>query len=296
MVGRFQTTPRVQDSTIQASSIMSEMVLVGKGIGCATVEVSEDSAQRKKTMNKIMFLAVTCLACIAPAANAGGWATDLPSTLTLANGMKRLVLINFTGSDWCPACIKMKNQVFNSPAFQSYADNNLFLVEIDFPRYKTQSPAQQQANQALAEKFGVNAYPTMLLLRGDGTKVAELRRLTSPDDFVPHLKELVETNSPLAVALRARDREASTPLPLFGGAPTAPPPKYTQLTLKSLGGPKNRRLAMINNRTFAPGEMALVKLGDGQVKVRCLEIGDESVVIMIDGKEERQELKLSGSL
>lgn len=247
-------------------------------------------------MKKLTFLFVACLICMASAANAAVWMTDLSSALTRAIGENKLVLINFTGSDWCPACIKMKNQVFASPQFNSYADNNLLLVEIDFPKRKAQSAAQKRANEALQEKFGIDAYPTMLLLNGDGAKVAMLERYTSPEDFVPHLKEMVEANSPLAVARKRKEREPSAPLPPWGGAPTAPPPTYSALTLKSIGGQKDRRLAMINNKTFAVGETAMVKMGDGQVKVRCLEIGDESVVITLDGRSERRELKLRGNL
>jgi hypothetical protein len=65
--------------------------------------------------------------------------------------------------------------------------------------------------------------------------------------------------------------------------------------LKNLSGPKNRRLALINNQTFAPGESGLVRLGDGPVKVRCLEIRETSVVIQGDGQQQSRELKLPQS-
>lgn len=231
---------------------------------------------------------------LALAANATTWSTDLPNTLTRAKGENKLVLINFTGSDWCPACIELKKQ-FASPEFNQYADN-VFLVEIDFPRQKPQSADSKRANQALAQKYAVKAFPTLLLLNSDGAAVAKVGRYNSPAAFVSHLKEQVDANSPVTLARKGKEREPAEPLPLFGGAPTAPPPKYTDLTLKSVTGPKNRRLALINNQTFAPGEAAFVRLGDGQVKVRCVEIRDKSVVVAIDGGQERRELRLPESL
>jgi protein disulfide-isomerase len=221
--------------------------------------------------------------------NAAEWSTDLPSSLTRATGENRLVLINFTGSDWCPACMRLKERLA-SPEFTQFAEKNLFLVEVDFPRNKAQSAAQQRANETLARKYGVDSYPTLLLLSGDGIVVAKVELYTSPAVFVSHLKEQVEANSPLAALSKGKKAAAAEPLPLFGGAPSGPPPKYADLTLKSVTGPKNRRLALINNQTFAPGEGALVRLGDGQVKVRCLEINDKSVVVTIEGK--RRELPL----
>ena len=244
-----------------------------------------------KMRRHLLFCAGALL--FAVGADGAAWLTDLPTTLTRAKSENKLVLINFTGSDWCPTCIKMKEQVFSSAAFDQYAANNLYLVEVDFPRRKAQSAEQKRVNQALSDKYGVDAYPTMLLLNGDGTKVGELKRLTSPETFVPHLKELVAANSPVTATRTAKPQEPAGPLPLWGGAPPAPPPKYADLTLKNLSGPRNRRLALINNQTFAAGESALVRLGDGQVKVRCLEIRDDAVRIQVDGQEQSRELRLA---
>jgi len=246
-----------------------------------------------KTIKHLLLCAGAFL--FALEASGAAWLTDLSTILTRAKGENKLVLIYFTGSDWCPTCIKMKEQVFSSAAFNQYAENNLYLVEIDFPRRKVQSPVLKRANQALSDKYGVEAFPTILLLNGDGIKLVELQRYTSPDIFVPHLKEMVEANSPTAAARRIKAKEPAEPLPLWGGAPTVPPPKYTDLALKNLSGSRNRRLALINNQTLTVGESALVRLGDGQVKVRCLEIRESSVVIQVDGQEQSRELKLPPS-
>lgn len=52
-----------------------------------------------------------------------------------------------------------------------------------------------------------------------------------------------------------------------------------------------KRTAIINNRTFEPGEEGEVKIdGGSRVLVKCLEIKDDGAVILVSGQ--RRELKL----
>ena len=83
-----------------------------------------------------------------------------------------MVLLDFTGSDWCGWCIKLKKDTFSKPEFQKLAEEKLVLVELDFPRSKTQSAELKKQNQELAEKFGIEGFPTLVLLSSQGTEVA----------------------------------------------------------------------------------------------------------------------------
>ena len=62
------------------------------------------------------------------------WLTDVPKAQAQAKSEKKLVMLDFTGSDWCGWCIKLHNEVFSKPEFSEYAKKNLVLVEVDFPR------------------------------------------------------------------------------------------------------------------------------------------------------------------
>lgn len=73
-------------------------------------------------------------------------------------------------------------------------------------------------------------------------------------------------------------------------APARPAAAPVSLVLKGFSGPVDRRLAIINNRTFEAGEEGDVVFPGGRIKVRCVEIRDESVVIEMGG--ERRELRL----
>ncbi len=99
------------------------------------------------------------------------WLTSVPQAMARAEKEKKLVLLDFTGSDWCPACQILNAEVLSKPDFAQYASNNLVLVEVDFPAQKSQSAELKSANIALGKKYEVTGFPTLLLLKPDGTVV-----------------------------------------------------------------------------------------------------------------------------
>ena len=111
-----------------------------------------------------------------PKAVAGdeGWTTDYKKAVEQAKAEKKLVLLDFTGSDWCGWCKKLDREVFSQAKFKEYAAKNLILVTVDFPQAKEQTVAVKKQNQALQDQFKVDGYPTIIMLNGDGKKVGEL--------------------------------------------------------------------------------------------------------------------------
>jgi thioredoxin-related protein len=119
------------------------------------------------------------------------WLTDLPKAQAKAKQDKKIVMLDFTGSDWCGWCIKLNKEVFSTPEFAAYAKTNVVLVEVDFPRRKKLSEEQQKANNALQEKYGVQGYPTLIVLNGDGKKIGELGYMPGgPKPFLAELDKL----------------------------------------------------------------------------------------------------------
>ena len=99
------------------------------------------------------------------------WLTDLPLALARARTENRLVLVDFTGSDWCVWCHKLDQDTLSQPEFAEYARKNLVLVQLDFPDKKPQSAALKRANAALEQKYGVDGFPTLIAMKSDGTVV-----------------------------------------------------------------------------------------------------------------------------
>jgi len=122
-------------------------------------------------MRKIVFCLLTCWMAANLLAADGAWLTSVPDATVQAKKDGKLVFLNFTGSDWCGWCKKLDAEVFSKPGFQDYAKTNLVLVEVDFPAQKPQSAELKAANKALQEKYKVTGYPTLVVLKPDGTVV-----------------------------------------------------------------------------------------------------------------------------
>lgn len=99
------------------------------------------------------------------------WLTSLPDAEAKAKKEGKLVLMDFTGSDWCPWCIKLKNDILSKAEFERYASTNLVLVEVDFPNHIPQSADVKRANAALQSKYNVEGYPTLIVVKPDGQVV-----------------------------------------------------------------------------------------------------------------------------
>jgi len=132
------------------------------------------SDAKKKIMKKIVMGLIAAVMLLQVRAEELQWLTDLPKAQAQAKSEKKLVMLDFTGSDWCGWCIKLHNEVFSKPEFAEYAKKNLVLVEVDFPQKKKQSEELKKANTALQEKYKIEGYPTIIVLDGEGKKVGEL--------------------------------------------------------------------------------------------------------------------------
>jgi thioredoxin-related protein len=118
------------------------------------------------------------------------WGTDLPAALNQARSENKMVLLDFTGSDWCGWCIKFDQDVLSTGQFAGYARSKLVLVKLDFPRHKEQDAALKQANQETKKRFGADGFPTFVLLNAAGK---ELWRQVGyaeggPDAFIAELE------------------------------------------------------------------------------------------------------------
>jgi len=133
----------------------------------------------------------TAVALSASAFAAEGWETDLDKAIEKARAEKKSVLVEFTGSDWCPPCIAMRKNVFTKKEFINAASKNFVLVELDFPK-KDEELAEK--NQPLAEKFKIAGFPTVVLLDSEGNEFTRFTASQFPEvkDFLKHLDTALE--------------------------------------------------------------------------------------------------------
>jgi len=106
----------------------------------------------------------------------GEWFTNFDEAKAMATKENKHILLNFSGSDWCAPCIKMKAEVFESKTFLSLAEKQLVLVRADFPRLKKNQLTKEQIkhNEALAEKYNPGGkFPLTVLLDANGQIIKE---------------------------------------------------------------------------------------------------------------------------
>jgi len=99
------------------------------------------------------------------------WQTNYKLALEQAAKEKKKVLLDFTGSDWCPYCVQMDKEVLNQPEFKTFAAENLILVKLDFPRRKQLPGGESEQNHRLGQQFSIEGFPTYILLDPTGKEV-----------------------------------------------------------------------------------------------------------------------------
>jgi thioredoxin-related protein len=142
------------------------------------------------------MMKIVLIIFLATIAGSVEWLNDIEAAKISAQENHKYILLNFSGSDWCAPCIKMKQEVFENDAFLTIAEKQLVLLRADFPRTKkNQLPKEQQKhNEALAEKYNpTGKFPYTLLLDAHGKILKEWDGYTfsSQDKFISQLsKEL----------------------------------------------------------------------------------------------------------
>ena len=124
--------------------------------------------------------------------SSANWLTDLSEVQAQAEKEEKPILMDFTGSNWCGWCIKLKKEVFSQSTFIDYANENLILMTVDFPRGVEQEESLVDQNYKLMEKYRVDSFPTIILVDAQGEVLAKTGyRRGGPESYIEHLKSLL---------------------------------------------------------------------------------------------------------
>jgi protein disulfide-isomerase len=153
------------------------MLVAATGAALLTVSCSQKKTAETKTE-------------VSPPAKSG-WLTSYDQAQKEAQSKHRLLLMDFTGSDWCGWCIMLDKEIFSKPEFKEYASKNLVLLELDFPRMK-RIPADTVAqNERLAIQYRIQGFPTVVVLDSSGKPVGALGYMQGgPQAFIAQLERL----------------------------------------------------------------------------------------------------------
>jgi thioredoxin-related protein len=122
------------------------------------------------------------------------WIFDLAAAKVKAKAEGKNLLVDFTGSSWCPPCKQLNKGVFASPEFAAFSQN-VILVSLDYPPAKKRRPENIQADpklaalMALKQEYGVAGFPTVILLSPDHREIARIVGYggEGPDDYLKRL-------------------------------------------------------------------------------------------------------------
>ncbi len=119
------------------------------------------------------------------------WLTDYDAAKAQARSENRMLLMLFTGSDWCPPCKALEKELFSKPEFAQYAAKHLVLLEVDFPRRKPISAEQRAANAKVAGAYGVEGFPTVIVLASDSKPLGKFGYVPglTPDKVIDALEK-----------------------------------------------------------------------------------------------------------
>lgn len=123
-----------------------------------------------------------------------GWSTDVDAAIAQAKKENKAVLVEFTGSDWCPPCIMMRKNVFSKKEFVDAASKNYILVEVDLPKADKELAARSQIT---ATKYNIEGFPTVVLLNGEGKEFSRFFAAEHPklEDFLAHIDKKLENKN-----------------------------------------------------------------------------------------------------
>ncbi|MBR6388881.1 MAG: thioredoxin family protein [Opitutales bacterium] len=131
----------------------------------------------------------------APSASSSkiNWLLDFNEALDNAKAENKPLIVLFTGSDWCIWCKRLDAATLSKPEFSDYANKNYVMLLCDFPQAGAK-PAQIKKNEALARSFGIEGFPTLVLIDANSGKSVRFgySQADTPEKFF----EFVEQNLP----------------------------------------------------------------------------------------------------
>ncbi|MBE6420308.1 MAG: DUF255 domain-containing protein [Akkermansiaceae bacterium] len=115
-----------------------------------------------------MIMLGATAAMVAPAAQIE-WMSDLDSACQKAREEGKLLLVEFTGSDWCKACILQKKNVLDKPEFAAWVHQHYVPVEVNVPNNPAVvgGEAALKKNKAICDEFDIKIFPSLMIMSPD---------------------------------------------------------------------------------------------------------------------------------
>ena len=147
--------------------------------------------------NVLLAVGTAAILSLTVAAQAAeGWVLDFEKAKAQAAKEGKSILMEFTGSDWCPPCISLQKNVLSKDVFKTEMPKSFVLLKLDSPRDKSkQTPEEIEQYNTLSAKYGIRGVPTIFLADAKGRPYYESVGYSGDpaDKYVANLKEQLGT-------------------------------------------------------------------------------------------------------
>ena len=166
-------------------------------------------------ISRNVLLAVGTAAILSlPAAQAAdGWLVDFEKAKAQAAKEEKSILMEFTGSDWCPPCKALAKNVLTQDVFKTEMPKNFVLLKLDSPRDKSkQTPEEIEQYKVLAAKYSIQGVPTIFLADAKGRPYYQTVGYSGDpaDKYVANLKEQLGTLAKRDAAFAKAEKATGT--------------------------------------------------------------------------------------
>jgi protein disulfide-isomerase len=177
-------------------------------IGSFLLSCSGNAQPNTKNTNQPTASPVSKVTAVTPTyvAENEGWLVNIEEAYAKSKTTGKPIMANFTGSDWCGWCKRLTAAVFSKEEFKSWAEKNVVLLELDFPRAKQIPDNIRQQNANLQQAFQVRGYPTVWvfdLIKDEATNNFQIAALGSTGykpsvpEFTNDVNQMLAKRTPL---------------------------------------------------------------------------------------------------
>jgi thioredoxin-related protein len=160
-------------------------------------------------MKKFWILAaVALLALVQAQAEIKFLRGPLSDALARAQTEKKPVMIDFI-TDWCRWCDTLDARTYSDAAVAGYINEAVVPIKID---------AEKGEGIAIAKKYGVRAFPTILLINADGEEIDRLLGYMPPEPFLNSVRDYVTGVNSLAQVRAAVEKNPGDPAVQYAAA------------------------------------------------------------------------------
>lgn len=121
------------------------------------------------------------------------WKESFPEAVQLSASTGKPIFAFFTGSNWCGYCKALSAEILETDAFAEWAEENLIMLELDFPTNYEQTAEIKDQNKQLAKMYAVQGYPTIIVMDSNGRPIIQLGyEKVTPADYIAKIDSAIK--------------------------------------------------------------------------------------------------------